>query len=191
MLSVIIPTRDSERTLVQTLAPLVAGATAGLVTEVIIADAGSTDATADVADVAGCQYLVSEAAVGARLSGAAQTARAPWLLFLRPGTVPEPDWIEAVEAFIGSGRETEQAAVFRRRNDAFDKPGPAPALAALRAALLPRAAAPEQGLLIARRLYRDIGGHAAGDDAENALLRRLGRRRIALLAAATRAHAHT
>ena len=41
MITVIIPTLESERSLVQTLAPLVSGATAGLITEVIVADAGS------------------------------------------------------------------------------------------------------------------------------------------------------
>jgi glycosyltransferase involved in cell wall biosynthesis len=53
MLTVIIPTRESERALVQTLSPLVAGATAGLIAQVIVADAGSRDATAEVAEIAG------------------------------------------------------------------------------------------------------------------------------------------
>ena len=55
MLTVIIPTREAERALVQSLAPLVSGATAGRIAEVIVADAGSSDATAEVADVAGCR----------------------------------------------------------------------------------------------------------------------------------------
>ena len=41
MLSVIVPTHESERILVRTLACLVPGATAGLIREVILADAGS------------------------------------------------------------------------------------------------------------------------------------------------------
>jgi glycosyltransferase involved in cell wall biosynthesis len=184
MLTVIIPTRESERTLVQTLAPLVAGATAGLVSEVIVADAGSTDATAQVADLAGCRYLVEDAAVGARLKTAARSARAPWLLFLRPGTVPEPGWIEAIERFVGAGRETGQAAVFSRRRDALAQPGLAAAVNAFRAALFGRAVMPEQGLLIARRLYDHVGGHDASESAEMLLLKRLGGRRLALLPAA-------
>ena len=40
---------------------------------------------------------------------------------------------------------------------------------------------PEQGLLIAKRFYEDIGGHQEGADAEIALLRRLGCRRVAML----------
>ena len=43
MLSVIIATLNSERPLVATLAALVPGATAGLVSEVLIADGGSGD----------------------------------------------------------------------------------------------------------------------------------------------------
>jgi hypothetical protein len=40
----------------------------------------------------------------------------------------------------------------------------------------------EQGLLIARRFFDAIGGHSDGADAERALFRRLGRRRLAVLA---------
>jgi len=42
-------------------------------------------------------------------------------------------------------------------------------------------AKPEQGLLIARRFYDEIGGHNGTADAEMAILRKLGRRRIAML----------
>ena len=87
MLSIIIPTRESERTLVRTLAVLVAGAAAGVVREVIVTDPRSTDATADIADIAGCQIIVSGAPLGARLRDAANGARARWLMFMRPGTV--------------------------------------------------------------------------------------------------------
>jgi len=58
MLSVIIATEDSERLLVPTLAALIPGALAGIVREVIVADAGSRDGTAAVADIAGCRVVV-------------------------------------------------------------------------------------------------------------------------------------
>jgi glycosyltransferase involved in cell wall biosynthesis len=57
MLSVVIATHDSERALLPTLAALVAGAAAGVVREVIIADAGSRDATDAIADGAGCRAV--------------------------------------------------------------------------------------------------------------------------------------
>jgi len=186
MLTVILPTHDSERTLVQTLAPLVSGATAGLITEVIVADAGSRDATAEVADLAGCTYRVSGLPVGARLRDAAAAARTPWLLFLRPGTVPEPGWIEAVEAFMADGETGERAGAFQRRAHEAEQPGLAAFLGTLKAALFGTPVGPDQGLLIARRFYDRLGGHPATADGEAALLKRLGRRRIALLAAAAR-----
>jgi glycosyltransferase involved in cell wall biosynthesis len=168
MLTVIIPTRESERTLVQTLSPLVAGATAGLIAEVIVADAGSRDATEEVAEIAGCRFLQSEAPLGARLAQAAALARSPWLLFLRPGIVPEVGWVEAVEDFIRSGG---QAASFRRPSrSVWDFFGPR--------------VRPEQGLLISARAYAQAGGHRASDDTEAVLLRKV---RPALLAATLRA----
>ena len=47
-------------------------------------------------------------------------------------------------------------------------------------------AKPEQGLLIARRFYDALGGHPDGADAEAAMLRRIGRRRLAMLATGAR-----
>ena len=68
MLSVIIATDQSERVLVPTLSALVPGATAGIVREVIIADAGSRDETGKIADIAGCRFMVNEGPLGARLA---------------------------------------------------------------------------------------------------------------------------
>lgn len=183
MLSAIIATHESERTLVPTLAALVPGATAGVLTEVVVADAGSTDATAEVADFAGCRFVVSREPVGARLKAAALTTRTPWLLFLRAGTVPDPNWVTVAEQFMltASQQDEPRAAVFRpsSANDPM-RPALAEVFALLRVALGGRAR-PEQGLLIPRRLYDSVGGHAPHADAETALLRRLGRRRLAML----------
>jgi glycosyltransferase involved in cell wall biosynthesis len=68
MLSVVIPTHDSGYLLLPTLAALVAGAAAGLVREVIVADAGSQDATAEIADAAGCRLLRAPGGHEARLA---------------------------------------------------------------------------------------------------------------------------
>ena len=87
MLSAIIATYESERALVPTLAALVPGVTEGLLGEVIVADAGSRDATAEVADIAGCRFVTSGEPLGARLKAAAAVTRTPWLMFLRA------DWL--------------------------------------------------------------------------------------------------
>jgi glycosyltransferase involved in cell wall biosynthesis len=184
MLSVIIATNDSERALVPTLAALVPGATAGLLGEVIVADGGSRDATAEVADIAGCRFIVSTDPLGARLKAAAATTRAPWLMFLRAGSVLEPGWVAAVDRFIAKADLLDgaaRAAVFRPPGVAdLLHPGLAEVLALLRVAF-GGGPKPDQGLLIARRLYDTVGGHPPHEDAERALLRLIGRRRIAML----------
>ena len=187
MLGVIVSTQNSERSLVPTLSALVPAAASGLLAEVVVADAGSCDATADVADIAGCRFTSSTEALGIRLKAAAATVRSPWVMFLRAGAVPQPGWIEAADHFIQTTDfqdDAGRAAIFRLPGPTNAvHPGFAELLAVMRAALA-RGPGPEQGLLIARRLYDAIGGHSAGDDAEAAILRRLGRQRLVLLPAA-------
>ena len=181
MLSVIIATTDSERALVPTLAALVPGATAGLVSEVLVADGGSRDDTAAVAEVAGCNFMIVEGATGAAAQNRGGKARAPWLLFLRPGTVLDAPWTGDAQRFVERpAQRRHSAAVFRRG---------APAQSGLRDALSLLAATlgarprPEQGLLIAkavlRRARRPFARRAA--DPETDLIRRIGRRRIVML----------
>jgi glycosyltransferase involved in cell wall biosynthesis len=184
MLSVVIATKDSERALVPTLAALVAGAAAGAVREVIIVDAGSHDQTAEVADIAGCEVIVSQASLGDRLQQAARAARGSWLLFLRPGVVPDAGWVEEVVRFIEHaelGARDTLAAVFRPAAVGSARSVWAEALELIRLALAGKAK-PDQGLIIAKQAYDRMGGHRAdAADPEADLLRRLGRRRIVLL----------
>jgi glycosyltransferase involved in cell wall biosynthesis len=179
MLSVIIATLDSERALVPTLAALVPGATSGLVREVVLTDGGSRDDTAAVADIAGCNFVRGEGSLGKRLKAAAASARAPWLLFLRPGSVLDTSWTGEARNFIERPPAGAQAAVFRRVSSA------APALRQiwlLLAAAIGGRPHPEQGLLIAKQFYEAIGGHTeAAADPEAELLRRIGRRRLKTL----------
>jgi glycosyltransferase involved in cell wall biosynthesis len=179
MLSVIIATLDSERALVPTLAALVPGATAGLVSEVVIVDGGSNDDTAAVADVAGCNFVKPEGSLGKRLKAAAAVARAPWLLFLQPGTILDTPWISDARAFVEGSTPGMQAAVFQRAMS--PQGGLREALAMLGRAVSARPR-PEQGLLIAKDFYRRLGGHSeAATDPEAEFLRRIGRRRTAVL----------
>jgi hypothetical protein len=177
MLSAIIATDESERTLVPTLSALVPGATGGLLGEVVVADAGSRDA-------AGCRFMGSTAPLGARLKAAAASTRSPWLLFLRAGCVPEPGWIAAAERFIDATDAldgAQRAAVFRPPGAAdLLHPRLSEVIALLRV-IFGGGPKPEQGLLIARRFYDEIDGHPDGADAETAMLCKLGRRRIEML----------
>jgi glycosyltransferase involved in cell wall biosynthesis len=164
MLSAIIATHESERALVPTLAALVPGAVSGLVTEVLVADAGSRDATREVADVAGARFMSSSDPLGIRLKAAAASTRSPWLLFLRAGTVPEPAWLTAIERFIDEASPKPRAAAFRAQ--------PTGGLRMFLRLMRPH---PDQGLLIARPHYDAIGGHRAAKKAELDLMLRAGR----------------
>jgi glycosyltransferase involved in cell wall biosynthesis len=175
MLSAIIATKESERTLVPTLSALVPAAASGLLAEVVVADACSGDATAEVADIAGCRYFSSAEALGTRLKAAAVETRTPWLLFLRAGIVPQPGWISAADHFIRTTGSLRPAMASYE-----PRPGLAEIAALVRSAF-GGAPNPEQGLLIARGLYQAIGGHSASADAESALLRRIGPRRLVVL----------
>jgi hypothetical protein len=189
MLSVVIATNESERTLVPTLAALVPGATAGLVREVIIADPGSRDATSEVADIAGCEMLVSDAPLAERLARAAETARGPWLLFLEAGAVLQAGWIEETSRFLEeaslAGQADAVAAVFRAVSPSLVRQSPLREAFTLlmQAAGLQRRAS--HGLLIGQALFRQLRrGEAAAErqaDVIGQVVRSLGRRRVVTL----------
>jgi glycosyltransferase involved in cell wall biosynthesis len=185
LISVILPTLDAERLLVPTLSALVPGSAAGLVREVILADGGSKDDTEKVADAAGCEFLRGPRDLGARLRAAAHAARGNWLLFLDPAGVLDEGWPREVRAFMDSAERSgfagRRAASFRLAFDGFGmKPKLKKAASAARLALLGRPR-DEQGLLIAKRFYDELGAHTDGAKAHRRLIARLGRRRMVAL----------
>jgi len=185
LLSVIIPTLNSENVLTPTLASLVSGAAAGTVRDVIIADGGSTDGTAEVADIAGCEFFAEPGPLARRLRMAARQARAPWLMFLKPGVVLDPSWVDDCGRFIRQaelrGFALTRAATFRRSSEFDGGSLVREALALVRMALRGTPAA-DQGLIVTRRLYEQIGGHSdSAKDPEADLIAQLGRRRIVVL----------
>jgi hypothetical protein len=190
MLSVVIAAENAERVLVPTLTALVPGATAGVVSEVILAVAGSTDGTSMIAESAGCRISAGQGPLGERLRQAAAGARAPWLLFLQPHVVLDSNWVDETRHFIRTvelgGQANARAAAFRPPGEADPFASTLREIAALIAAAFGGGPRAEQGLLISKGFYERLGGHRARDpDPERALLRRIGRRRIALLRSRT------
>jgi glycosyltransferase involved in cell wall biosynthesis len=185
MISVIVPTANSERLLPRCFDSLIPGAVRGVVREVIVTDAGSSDGTLAIADAAGAHVVRSRKNRGAQMADGAATAKSDWLLFLHPETALEPGWEMEAESFISQAEmERPRAAVFRFALEDFGgEARRAEAKAALRTALfaLPYG---DQGLLIPKRLYKKLGGYRALTDLEDAdLVRRLGRRRLVSLRA--------
>lgn len=185
MISVVIPTLNAEATLPGCLTALVPGAVDGVVREVIIADGGSTDATAAIADDAGARWHSCERGRGQQIACGVAQARSPWLLILHADTILEAGWSDEVSNFIEkveSGRRASSAAVFRY---ALDDDGARPRIletlvnARSRVLALPYG---DQGLLISRQLCDEIGGFKPLPIMEDVdIVRRLGRRRLTLL----------
>lgn len=182
-LSIIIPTLNAAPHLRRSLPPLAAFEALDLVHEVILVDAGSEDATADIAEAAGATHLSTGKGRGTQLAAGGAIARGRWLLFLHADTELAPDWHEAVRNFIGTAENSRRAGYFRfRLDDAGIRAGLMARMVALRARLLGLPYG-DQGLLIARDHYRAIGGFREiplMEDVE--LVRRIGRRNLIPLA---------
>lgn len=185
MLSVVIATHNSERQLVPVLSALVQGVTAGVLRDVTLADSGSTDGTATIADAAGCGFLSGVNDLGLRLRQGAAQSRGRWILFLTPCSILEEGWAREVMTFIETaerrGQAERMAGTFRLAVDGYGirpRLGEAMAVARLAVFGLP---APGQGLLLARRHYDRLGGHPTGPKAQRRLVARIGRRNIHLL----------
>ncbi len=180
MLSIIIPTLNPGPRFGAALAALVTGAVEGLVKEVVVADAGSTDRTLELAEEAGCRVVASEKGRGGQLRAGAAAAKADWLLFLHADTILSPGWVAAVGAHIA--RSPDKAGYFRLR---FDDPSATARLwekgVAFRCAVLGLPYG-DQGLLISRAHYEAVGGYPDQPLMEDVeLVSRIGRGRLRLL----------
>jgi len=186
MISVVIPTWNAESTLPATLSALIPAAVDGIVREVIVADGGSDDATRRIADGSGAHIIESAKGRGLQLQTGATAARFDWLLFLHADTVLEPQWHQEVAVWIERNKsdEASKAAIFRLQ---LDDDGLPPRIiewgVRVRCVMFAKPYG-DQGLLISRTLYDEIGGYkplALFEDVE--IIRRIGRRRLKWLRA--------
>lgn len=177
-LSVVIPALNAAATI---------GATLGAVshvTEVIVVDGGSHDATNDIAMRRGAQVISSKRGRGCQLAAGAAAASGDWLLFLHADTRLEAGWDAVVADFIENSRNKASAATFRFKLD--DECWEARLLQRLvswrvRVLGLPYG---DQGLLIHRDLYAEIGGYPDWPLMEDVeIVRKIGRSRLVSLPA--------
>ena len=185
MITVVIPTLNAESSLAATLTSLVSGAVEGVVRQVIVVDGGSTDRTLRIAEDSGADIVASPRGRGTQLQTGARAARFPWLLFLHADTVLDAGWEREAATVIERvdiGQRPPAAAAFRfALDDMGFLPRVIEAGVAMRCTLL-RLPYGDQGLLIPRRLYDEIGGFSAiplMEDVE--IVRRLGRARTLIL----------
>ena len=174
--SVIIPALDAARWLPGCL-EAVSGAEA-----VIVVDGGSRDGTVEVARARGAKVVCAPCGRGPQLKAGAEAAASEWLLFLHADTVLDPSWRADVEAFASESRNERRAAVFTFAVD--DGSAQARRLEAIvrwRGRVLGLSYG-DQGLLISRAFYDEIGGFSLLPIMEDVdLVRRIGRARLTVL----------
>ena len=184
MISVVIPALNSEANLAHTLSCLVRGAAEELISQVIVVDGGSTDATRQIADAFGATIAASKKGRGRQLAVGANKAKNDWILFLHADTVLQDGWEREVRAFMEQVERTggQKAAVFRFAIDDYSaKARRLEALVRFRCWIfaLPYG---DQGLLISRHLYNHVGGFEDVPLMEDVgIVKRLGRRRLVYL----------
>ncbi len=183
-ITVVIPTLDTAETLADALRTL------SDVREVLIVDGGSTDATRDIANRHGARIVTAEKGRGLQLAAGAARANGEWLLFLHADTQLEPGWKAAVGSFIADPTNKRRAATFRFLLD--DETPQARRLERIVAWRVRNFSLPygDQGLLIHRSLYAEVGGYPSWPVMEDVdLVRRIGRQRLVTLPAAVRTSA--
>ncbi len=119
---------------------------------------------------------------GLQLSAGGAAAAGDWLLFLHADTRLGAGWVAAARAFMASPGSQARAAAFRLTLDDSDpRARRIERLANWRAHSFGLSYG-DQGLLIARAFYRELGGYRPlplMEDVE--LARRIGRRRMVIL----------
>jgi hypothetical protein len=133
----------------------------------------------------GAQTVAAPRGRGSQLAAGAAHANGEWLLFLHADTVLPGDWADAVRSFIADPVNACRAATF---TFALDDPRPQARRVERAVAWRCRALGlpyGDQGLLISRAFYRELGGFRSLPLMEDVdLVRRIGRGRLVLLPAA-------
>ena len=179
-IDVVIPALNAARSLARTLASL--RGDHDLKLSIAVCDGGSRDDTTTIARQAGATVVSAEPGRGGQLAAGAMAGSAPWLLFLHADTTLSAGWAAASRHLMAQPSNAPQAGYFRLRFDSADP----------RARRIERLTAwrcrtfglpyGDQGLLIGRAFYRQIGGFRALALMEDVdLARRIGRRRLAAL----------
>ena len=187
-LSVILPTLNAAADLPLALESLLPGLEAGLIREVIVADGGSTDATCAIAASTGAAVIDSAPGRGKQLRAGAAAARGEWLLFLHADTALSREWPERAGAHIDTRPGLAAAFRLKYRSDASEARW-LEARANRRARWLGLSYG-DQGLLISRALYTEVGGYQDVALMEDVMIvRAISKKRLVILDAEARTSA--
>ena len=178
-LSIIIPTLNAAEVLPACLKAL---ETDLIDTEILVVDGWSEDNTLAIAQATGARAFKAPKGRGSQLKAGASEASAPWMLFLHADTVLVPNWAKCAQDFIKKSEISGRSAVFTY---ALDDDSPqarrVERLTRWRGRVLGLPYG-DQGLLIHKRLYDQIGGYNPLPLMEDLdIIKRIGKNRIDIL----------
>ncbi len=150
--SVIIPTLNEAENLARLL-PLVRSAQP---LEILLADGGSTDATAAMAAAHGARFIASERGRARQMNAAAREARGEYLLFLHADTDPPENFCDLIRHHL-QGAGTAAGAFRFALREPIRGGGLIERLVALRCATR-HSPYGDQGLFLRRSLFLAMGG---------------------------------
>ena len=156
LLSIVIPTLNSTNLISSTLLSLSEGIEASLIKELIISDGNSTDDIKKLSNEIGAVFIKGQKGRGIQLRRGAMKATGEWILFIHSDTILPPGW---AIAFLKHIKNQENAGYCKL---SFDDPSLIAKVisfgANLRSSIfkLPYG---DQGLLISKKLYNEIGGY--------------------------------
>ena len=156
LLSIVIPTLNSTNLISSTLLSLSEGIEANLIKELIISDGNSTDDIKKLSNEIGAVFIKGQKGRGIQLHRGAMKATGEWILFIHSDTILPPGW---AIAFLKHIKNQENAGYCKL---SFDDPSLIAKIisfgANLRSSIfkLPYG---DQGLLISKKLYNEIGGY--------------------------------
>ncbi|HAE27168.1 MULTISPECIES: TIGR04283 family arsenosugar biosynthesis glycosyltransferase [Hyphomonas] len=187
-LSIVIPTLNAAAELPLCLESLMPGLEAGLIREVVVADGGSEDATPKIAGAMGANLVTGARGRGAQLAAGAAAARGDWLLFLHADTALSRDWAERTGDHVMT--KPDYAAFFELRYRSDARAARSLEKRANRRARMLGLPYGDQGLLISRKLYDEVGGYQDVPLMEDVMIvRAIGKRRLVQLNAEARTSA--
>lgn len=185
-LSIIIPTLNSAQKILPTLECLVEATVSGFIKQVIFADGGSDDITPSIAEEVGADLVSCPKGRGVQFKIAVIYAKADWLLFLHDDGVLTEGWEDEVGAFINDEANDRKCAYFKFALNSKSIRAKIVAFGVYWRCKIFALPYGDQGLLIKRKLYEDIGGFGTipiMEDVEmiGRIKRNIGRKNLIML----------
>jgi len=154
-ISIVIPTLNAEKSLPDLFTSLMPAVVEGVIKEVIVVDAGSTDQTTLIAKDAGAVILEHSPSRGGQLKKGIAAAQGDWIFALHADSVLDPNWSIL-------WREVADAETAFYGTLVYNAKGVGPLVVAGWANLRSRVFGlpyGDQGLLLHRALYNKVGGY--------------------------------